>query len=177
MRDLPAGSVRGNWQSGLADDVLATYNDGSACLVCDGLRRRRAGRAERRPGGLGTARQVDVRAAGAIAGGSHHEPRGRPGPGLLRRAAGGPVAAGGSLGQRPADCRTRSRRQASRHQVPTAPDAYGELVEEGAGVVWNWRAPDRPGVYRVCRDEATRLRAGDRDPAPRRANWSISRRT
>jgi hypothetical protein len=28
---------------------------------------------------------------------------------------------------------------------------YGELIEEGAGVVWNWRTPDRPGVYRVCR--------------------------
>ena len=31
---------------------------------------------------------------------------------------------------------------------------FGELIEEGAGVVWNWRSPDRPGVYRVCRDEA-----------------------
>ena len=29
---------------------------------------------------------------------------------------------------------------------------YGELSEEGAGVVWNWHSPDRPGVYRVCRD-------------------------
>jgi hypothetical protein len=32
---------------------------------------------------------------------------------------------------------------------------FGELVDEGAGVVWNWKAPDRPGVYRVCKGEVT----------------------
>ena len=32
--DSPAASARGRLPDGLADDVLATYNDGSACLVC-----------------------------------------------------------------------------------------------------------------------------------------------
>ena len=31
----------------------------------------------------------------------------------------------------------------------------GELIDEGAGVVWTWPSPDRPGVYRVCRGEET----------------------
>ena len=37
----------------------------------------------------------------------------------------------------------------------TSGGRYGELIEEGAGVVWNWHSPDRPGVYRVCHDDAT----------------------
>ncbi len=33
----------------------------------------------------------------------------------------------------------------------------GELVDEGATVAWHWRSPDRPGVYRVVRDGVTLL--------------------
>jgi hypothetical protein len=33
----------------------------------------------------------------------------------------------------------------------------GELVDEGATVAWRWRSPDRPGVYRVVRDGVTLL--------------------
>jgi len=32
------------------------------------------------------------------------------------------------------------------------PDRFGRLSDEGAGAVWHWTAPDRPGVYQVRRD-------------------------
>ncbi len=31
----------------------------------------------------------------------------------------------------------------------------GELADDAAGTIWNWLAPDRPGVYRIQRDDDT----------------------
>jgi len=33
-----------------------------------------------------------------------------------------------------------------------APGRFGRLSDEGAGAVWHWPAPDRPGVYQVRRE-------------------------
>jgi len=34
-------------------------------------------------------------------------------------------------------------------------DRFGELSDQGAGTVWNWRSPDAPGVYRIRRGDQT----------------------
>jgi hypothetical protein len=40
--------------------------------------------------------------------------------------------------------------------VPGDPaEAPGELTDDAAGTIWNWLQPDRPGVYRIERDDET----------------------
>lgn len=131
---------------GLADNILATYNDGSACLVC------------------ATSDAGTLAVLNADMGASN-----LPGSGafvvlveeLVERMLGGSghgrAAFCGEhlVAQLPADAPLPA---ALRIAGPggTAPEASGgrcgDLVEEGAGVTWRWPSPDHPGAYQVCRD-------------------------
>ena len=42
---------------------------------------------------------------------------------------------------------------------PTASGDLGQLVDEGASVVWSWPAPSAPGIYRIGRGEQTVMAA------------------
>ena len=150
---------------GLADDVLATYNDGSACLVST-------------VSDAGALVVLNADLAGSELPGKSMfvllvqslvdrimNRSGGPAPAFCgeRLAAQLPpevLSAGGLRIVGPESYSSRSavmsESPSRRSVMSTAGEPsggrYGELVEEGAGVMWNWRAPDRPGVYRVCRD-------------------------
>ena len=138
---------------GLADDVLATYNDGSACLVAT-------------VSDAGTLAVLNADLAAS-------ELPGKPLFVLLVQSLTDRMM-NRTSGPAPAWCGERLVAQlppevSSVHGLrivpPPAPrsaamnaadkdasGSLGELLEEGAGVTWNWRKPDRPGVYRICRD-------------------------
>ncbi len=122
-------------QSGLADDVLATYNDGSACLVSTVS-----------DAGALVVLNADLAAS---------ELPGKPmfvllvqslADRILNRAGGpAPACCGERLvAQLPPEVPSASGLRIVGPQSPAGEASggrYGELIEEGAGVVWNWRAP------------------------------------
>jgi hypothetical protein len=134
---------------GLASDVLAAYNDGSACMAftdsdagalavlnADLLASNLAGSAcfvpmveelvERL---LDRNRQSTVALCG--------EPLVVRLPGDASPASGLRIVGPGNSGE------------------DSSGGRFGELSEDAAGTVWHWAAPDRPGVYRVQRDGKT----------------------
>jgi hypothetical protein len=149
--------------TGLPDDVLATYSDGSACLVATASD----------PGTL-VVFNADLAAselpsksmfvlmmqalADRIMNAASGPVQARCGERLVAQlpsdvpsAAGlrivGPDAtASGAAGAKSAEANAAGEASGGR---------FGELMEEGGGIVWNWPSPDRPGVYRVCRDATT----------------------
>jgi len=132
-------------ENGLADYVLATYNDGSACLVCTSS-----------DAGTLAVLNVDL-AASNLPGSPAFVP-------LLDELVERLLQRNG--GVRPASCGEYLVTQLPAEVISPAglrivgPDGaaessgghYGELVEEGAAVAWHWPRPDRPGAYRICRD-------------------------
>jgi hypothetical protein len=134
-------------QGGLPDDVLATYNDGSACLV-----------ATVSEVGALVVLNADL-AASTLPGKSSFV--------LLVQALAdrimnrGAEASKAFCGQRlvaqlpPEVTSAAGLKIVGPAATGEAGGSLGELVDEGAGVAWNWSLPDRPGVYRVCRGDAT----------------------
>jgi hypothetical protein len=148
-------------ENGLADDVLATYNDGSACLV-----------ATVSDAGSLVVLNADL-AASELPGKSMFVLLVQSLVDRIMNRTGGPAqawcgerlvaqlppevlsAAGLRIvGPEPYSSRSAVMPESdpSRRSVMST---AGDLIEEGAGVAWNWHAPDRPGVYRVCHDETT----------------------
>jgi hypothetical protein len=134
-------------EGGLPGDVLASYNDGSACLVCT----------VSEVGAL-VVLNADL-AASALPGRSTFV--------LLVQALADRIM-NRTAESRPALCGERLVAQlppevATARDLrvvgpkPSADAALGELVDEGASVAWNWQQPDQPGVYRVCRGSETIL--------------------
>jgi hypothetical protein len=143
-------------EGGLADDVLATYNDGSACLVSTVS-----------DAGSLVVLNADL-AASELPGKSLFVLLVQALTDRIMNRNGGPAQAwcGERLvAQLPPEVLSANGlrivgAQSSRSAaINTAGEPsggrYGDLIEEGAGVAWNWRAPERPGVYRVCRDDVT----------------------
>ncbi len=140
---------------GLPGDVLATYNDGSACLVSTVS-----------DAGALVVLNADL-AASELPGKSMFVLLVQALTDRIMNRAGGPAHAycGERLAaQLPSEIGSAAGLQIvgpqspagePGHQVPMVAGRFGELVDEGAGVVWNWKAPDRPGVYRVCKGEVT----------------------
>jgi hypothetical protein len=135
-------------EGGLPDDVLATYNDGSACLVCT----------VSEVGAL-VVLNADL-SASALPGKSSFV--------LLVQALADRIMNRGAeatkswcgerlVAQLPPEVTSAAGLKVvgPRRSSGDTAGSLGELVDEGAGVAWNWPQPDRPGVYRVCRGDAT----------------------
>jgi hypothetical protein len=135
-------------EGAMPSDILATYHDGSACLVCTSS-----------DAGTLAVLNADL-AASNLPGTSTFVP-------LLAELIERLLQRGG--GVRSAFCGERLVVSLPSSVASPAglsilgPGAaaepsggrLGELVDEGATVAWHWRSPDRPGVYRVVRDGVT----------------------
>jgi hypothetical protein len=134
---------------GLAEDVLATYSDGTACLIAT-------------TSGAGALVVLNADTAGSEL----------PGKSMFvllaqslvdRMLNRGGEAAHAFCGERlvahlPQETPSAKGLQFMGPETATAEPPggrYGELYDEGAGVVWDWRVPQRAGVYRVCREGNT----------------------
>jgi hypothetical protein len=136
-------------QDAMPNEVLATYNDGSACLVCTSS-----------DAGTLAVLNADL-AASSLPNSSTFV--------LLvaelveRLVHRGNSSQAAYCGQRLVAPLPASVASAAGLSIlgPGAASAeasggrLGDLVEEGGGVAWHWRSPDRPGVYRIVRDGAT----------------------
>ncbi len=132
---------------GLADDVLATYSDGSACLVVTAS-------------DAGTLAIVNADlAASNLPRSAAFVPLLEELLGELRqgRASGGRPAFCGEplVVQLPPEAGTAAELHVAAAGEPPAgaAESFGRLTDESAGVVWHWPAPPRPGVYEVRRDD------------------------
>ncbi len=135
-------------EGGLDDDVLATYGDGSACLVLGAS-----------DAGLLAVLNADLAASNLARTGAfvplldeliermlarHRRDRalacGEPLVVHLPSEAGAAaeltIAGPGGAGAEPSGGR------------------FGQLRDEGLGAVWHWPSPDEPGVYRIRRGDA-----------------------
>ena len=137
------GLVSRRTEAGMPDEILATFNDRSACLVVTEC-------------GAGSAAvlNVDLQASNLPASPAFVPLMAE----LIDRMLGSrrlesTVACGESLGLfLPPETGGVAGLQV------TGPDGaagqYGELLEEPSGVFWRWRSVGRPGVYGVRRDDA-----------------------
>lgn len=126
--------------TGLADDILASFNDQSACLVCTMC-------------GMGTLAvlNADLEASNLprspafvpllaeLVGRMHGSDAGRSVP------CGEPMVA-----RLPAEAGAPSGLELLASAGPEITD-LGDLAEDGTGVLWQWRSPGAPGVYQVQR--------------------------
>lgn len=143
---------------GLADDVLATYSDGSACLVVTAS-------------DAGTLAIVNADlAASNLPRSAAFVPLLEELLGELRRgrAARRPAFCGEPLvAQLPPEAGTAAELHvaAAGESSGGAAESFGRLADESAGVMWHWPAPPRPGVYEVRRgNEVVFARAIDVPP-------------
>lgn len=130
-------------QSGIEDDVLAGYNDGTACLV---LTASDAGALAVLNADLGASNLPKTSAFVPLLGELVEKMLARNRAGIAafcgeQLVANLPGEAGAAAGLRIAG--------------PAAAESpsgtFGELVDEGAGAVWRWQNPTSPGVYRIQR--------------------------
>jgi hypothetical protein len=130
-------------QNALDDDLLATYSDGTACLVVTSSD---AGALAVLNADLGRSSLPRTEAFVPLVDEllSHLLQRGRA---SFEAVCGEPLVA-----------RLPLIEAASALKIvgPEPNDGLlGELADEGAGLVWRWSAPSPPGVYRVERDGHT----------------------
>jgi hypothetical protein len=134
---------------GLADDVLATYNDGSASLVFT----------DSDAGALAVL-NADLMASNIASSAAFVPLVGE----LVERMLGRNRRAGTAVCGEPLVARLPGEASPAAGLRIVGPgkrgeDAsggrFGELVEDAAGTVWHWAAPDQPGVYRIQRDGKT----------------------
>ena len=135
---------------GLQDDVLATYNDGTACMVFSTA-----------DAGVLAVINADLAASNL--------PKTAAFLPLMdeliermfrRRGSGKPEVCGELLvANLPSDAGSvaglRIVGPDENDESETTDDRYGRLSDEGVSVVWQWTSPDQPGAYRVLRDETT----------------------
>ncbi|MHC4398161.1 MAG: BatA domain-containing protein [Planctomycetota bacterium] len=134
-------------EGGLNDDLLATYSDGSACMV---VTESDAGAlavlnadlaASNLPGTTAFVPLVEELAARLLdrnrADSTHRcgEPLVAHLPASVGPAAGLEIVGSDGAGPEPSG------------------GPFGELAEGEAGVAWHWLSPTQPGVYQVCREE------------------------
>jgi hypothetical protein len=145
--------------SGLVDDVLATYSDGSACLVhsaCD-LGSLAVINADLAASNLPTT-DAFVPLLRELADHMLQSRRGDEAavcgellvaqlPAELRSSAGLVVARSGADAEVGAETPAEKEEEVERR--------YGELLDEPTGVVWRWASPTQPGAYRVVHEDAT----------------------
>jgi hypothetical protein len=150
-----AGGLSSRRRAGtLQDDILATYNDGTAFIT---LTTSDAGALAVVNADLGRSNLATSEAflplvdqlvrrllqhrglADRLVCGERLEQRLPAGV----RALDGLKVVGPPLHQQTGDAATAEQANAA---------GLGELVETGGGVVWRWASPDRPGAYRVERD-------------------------
>jgi len=152
-------------ESGLSADVLATYNDGSACLVstvsdAGALVVLNADLAASELPGKAMFVLLVQSLTDRIMNRNNGPAQAWCGERLVAQLPPEVLSANGlRIVGPPADAASTSRREPGTRTTDSTGEASGgrcgELIEEGASVVWNWHSPDRPGVYRVCRDDAT----------------------
>jgi hypothetical protein len=140
-------------ESGLADDVLATYSDRSAGLVLTAC-------------GAGALAVLNVDLSRSnLAGSPMFVPLiGELSERLLgRRRAGGAVACGETLvAYLPAEAGPIAGLRIEADADGNAP--LGELEEDSGGALWKWNSVGPPGVYRVVRDRPVFALAAALDP-------------
>ena len=130
----------------LEEDLLATYNDGTACLV-------------QTSSGAGALAVLNADLS------SSNLPRTAAFVPLLdqlvqkllergqspqRAVCGEPLVL-----RLPGGVEGASQLQIAGPRGQGATGSLGELSDDGTGVVWNWQAPVEPGVYRVLRNDET----------------------
>jgi len=152
-------------EGGLPDDVLASYDDGSACLVCTvsevgALVVLNADLASSTLPAKSSFVLLIQALADRVMNRQGDAPRAWCGERLVVQLPPEVTTAAGLriVGPDSRESRVESResgRAPTLSSQPSTLNPLGELVDEGAGVAWNWPVPDRPGVYRVCRDDAT----------------------
>jgi hypothetical protein len=138
-------------QDAMPDEVLATYNDGSACLVSTSSD---AGTLAVLNADLAASNLPNTSAFVLLVAELTER--------LVHRGSGAQAAFCGQRLVAPLPPGVASTAGLS-ILAPGAASAeasggrLGELVEEGAGAAWHWPSPDRPGVYRIVRDGVTLL--------------------
>jgi hypothetical protein len=134
----------------MQSDVLATYHDGSACLVCCSS-----------DAGTLAVLNADLAASNLPSTSTFVPLLAELIERLLQRGNGAQAAFCGERLTAPLPPSVASPAGLSilGPGGPAEPSGgrLGELVDEGATVAWHWRSPDRPGVYRVVRDGVTLL--------------------
>jgi hypothetical protein len=130
----------------LDDDVLATYNDGTACLI----------RTSSGAGALAVL-NADLQQSSLPKVAAFVPLLDRLVQHLLARDPGAQRAVcGESLVVRlPSGVGTVDQLQIAGPAVLGAARDLGDLTDDGTGVVWHWDAPVEPGVYRMERDGQT----------------------
>lgn len=131
----------------LDDDVLANYSDGTACLVLTSS-----------DAGALAVLNTDLNLSNLPTSAAFVPLLDQLVQRLLQRR----TATTGALGGEPVVARLPSGTGTASELQIVGPDSaapesssHGELVDEGVGVVWRWPSPDKPGVYRVQRDDET----------------------
>ncbi|MDA1053616.1 MAG: BatA and WFA domain-containing protein [Planctomycetota bacterium] len=141
------GLTSSRLENTLDDDLLATYSDGTACLVLTSS-----------DAGALAVLNADLNRSNLPTSEAFVPLLDQLVQRLLQRRA----AVTGAMGGEPVVVRLPSGvGSASELQIvgPLASESelisHGELVDEGIGVVWRWPSPDEPGVYRVERGDET----------------------
>ena len=157
LRFSPALSSRPLPQ-GLADDLRASYSDGTACLVLAAA-----------DAGAVAVLNADLTRSNLPGSGAFVPIISELVDHLLARHRRERAATCGEALVRPlpADAAPAADlKVVPLERTPHAPrDEYGELVDEAAGPLWRWTAPLTPGVYRVCRGDETVYAAAVQVPA------------
>jgi len=129
----------------LDDDVLATYSDGTACLVVAGSD---AGTLAILNADLGNSSLPRTEMFVPLV----DDLVGR----LLERGRSSPAAVCGQplVARLPVSAASTELSIAGPRPAPAGAE-LGQLADEGTGVVWTWPAPSPPGVYRIERGGQT----------------------
>jgi hypothetical protein len=136
-------------ENGLENDILATYNDGSAGVV---ITSSDAGAMAVINADLGTSNLPRTSAFVPMLNELIAEMLDR-GHGANSAFCGEPLAA-----QLPADAGPSVGLRIvapAAHGAETETNYCGELVDEAVSTAWRWPSPTQPGVYRIQRDAAT----------------------
>ncbi len=131
----------------LDDDVLATYSDGTACLVLTSS-----------DAGALAVLNADLNRSNLPTSGAFVPLLDQLVQRLLQSRAAVTAAWSGEpvVVRLPSGIGTASELQiVGPNPNETESISPGELVDEGIGVVWRWPSPDKQGVYRVQRREET----------------------
>lgn len=131
----------------LDDDLLATYSDGTACLVLTSS-----------DAGALAVLNADLSRSNLPTSEAFVPLLDQLVQRLLQRRAAMPGATGGEpvVVRLPNGIGTASELQiVGPEPSENAMLAHGEIVDQGGGVVWRWTSPDKPGVYRVLRGDQT----------------------
>jgi len=141
------GLTSNRLENTLDDDLLATYSDGTACLVLTSS-----------DAGALAVLNVDLSRSNLPTSEAFVPLLDQLVQRLLQRRA----AVTGAMGGEPVVVRLPSGIGAASELQIVGPQpseseliSLGEIADEGIGTVWRWPSPDKPGVYRVERGDET----------------------